>query len=370
MKRLLTIVALFAAMPAAFAQDSSALAERLKGGDGKASLELAKLGEKAVPALISVLKEGDVKARGHAAYALAMIGPPAKNAADELARAMQDEDPGLTSQAAYALGKLGSAGGPAALKVLQTGEAKSSVLAARALAGMKAPVKGAAAPLLAALKKESTPQNQTAFIDALGSQGPSAAEAVPYLVELAQNGKTPPVHVVRALGGIGSGAKEAVPYLTEILKKKEPGPITLHAVQALGQIGVRSADISTALLDLMKEDSQPRMVLLESLSKAGGVTKETLPALSQGMRDKDQTVRLYSAQLVGSVDPNDLSVVSVLVESLQNKDPKVRKLAAEVLLTVQPRDEAVLQALQEVARDADPAVRKAAESALAKFKKK
>lgn len=366
----LYFVALLAATANAHAQDPSTLVNRLKSGDGKAGLELARLGEKAVPALIGVLKDGNNKTRGQAAYALAIIGPAAKDAADELARAMQDDDPGLNSQAAFALGKLGAAGGPAALKVLEKGEAKSSVLAAHALAAMKAPVKGAARPLLAALKKEASPQNQTAFIDALGSQGPSGAEAVPFLIELAQNGKTPPVHVVMALGGIGSGAKDAVPFLTEILKKKEPGPITLHAVQALGQIGVRSADISTALLDLMKEGSQPRLVLLESLSKAGGVTKETLPALSQGMRDKDHIVRLYSAQLVGSVDPNDLSVVSVLVESLQHKDPKVRKLAAEVLLTVQPRDEAVLEALQTVARDTDAAVRKAAEAALAKFKKK
>ncbi len=370
MTRLLSTLILLASLPTAHAQDPSALANRLKGGDGKASLELARLGEKAVPALIGVLKDGDVKARGHAAYALGIIGPAAKDAADELARAMQDEDPGLTSQAAFALGKLGPAGGPAALKVLEKGDAKSAVHAARALATMRAPVKGASAPLLAALKKETTPQNQTAFIDALASQGPSAAEAVPYLVELAQNGKTPPVHVVVALGKIGSGAAGAVLYLTELLKKKEPGPITLHAVQALGQIGVRTPEIASALLDLMKEGSQPRMVLLESLSKAGGVTKETLPALSQGMRDKDHTVRLYSAQLVGSVDPNDLSVVSVLIESLQHKDAKVRKLAAEVLLTVQPRDEAVLEALQATARDMDAGVRKAAEAALAKFKKK
>src|SRR5262245_11055812 len=236
MKRVLYVVALLAAATNAYSQDSDALAQRLKGGDGKASLELAKLGEKAVPALIGVLKDGDVKARGHAAYAISMIGPPAKDAADELARAMQDEDPGLSGQAAFALGKVGTAGGPAALKVLQKGDAKSSVHAARALAAMKAPVKGAAAPLLAALKNEKSPQNQTAYIDALGSQGSSASEAVPHLVELAQNGTTPRVHIVMALGGIGAGAKDAIPYLTEIVKKKEPGPITLHAVQALGQI--------------------------------------------------------------------------------------------------------------------------------------
>lgn len=355
MKNILSMLVVLAASHAALAQDFAALARQ---------------GEKGVPALIAVLKDGDAKARGHAAFALGKIGPVAKAAADELARAIEDDEPGLANQASFALGKIGPAGGPAVLKVLEKGNGKSAALAARALATMRVPVPGAIAPLLAALKKESQPQQQTAYIDALGFQGASAAAVVPHLVDLAREGKAPPVHIVVALGNIGSGAKEAVPYLIELLKKKQPGPITLHTVQSLGQIGVRSPEIATTLLDLMKEGNQPRMVLLESLGKAGAVTKDTLPALSQGMRDKDYTVRLYSAQLVGSVDPNDLSVVSVLVESLQSKDPKVRKLAAEVLLTVQPRDEAVLESLQSIANDMDAGVRKAVETALAKFKKK
>jgi len=82
-------------------------------------------------------------------------------------------------------------------------------------------------------------------------------------------------------------------------------------------------------------------------------------------------VRLYTAQLVGSLDPNDLAVVSVLMESMSDKNAGVRKLAAEVLLTVQPRDPSVADTLRELAaRDQDAGVRKAAEAALTKFKAK
>lgn len=370
MRNILGVVVLLGSWQVAVAQDSAVLAERLRNGDAQAGIQLAKQGAKAVPALVSILKDGESKTRGQAAHALSLIGPPAKDAVDELVRALTDEEPSLRSQAAFALGKIGPAAGPALVKTLAKGDAKISVAAARALAGMRAPVKGAPAPLMAALRKEQMPRHQTAFIDALGSQGPSAAEAVPYLVELAKDGKAPQVHIVVALGNIGAGAKEAVPYLVDLLKQKDSGPVTLHAVQALGQIGVRHADIATALLELMSQGNQPRMVILESLSKAGAVTKETLPAISQGMLDKDYLVRLYSARLVGSVDPNNPSVVSIVIESLQEKDAKVRLLAAEVLQTVQPRDEAVVEALRAAARDTDANVRKAAALALEKLKKK
>jgi len=370
MKNVFGILVVLGSWQSVFAQEPAVLAERLKSGDGQAGIQLAKQGAKAVPALVGVLKDGDSKIRGQAAYALGLIGPSAKEAVDELVRALTDQEPSLRAQAAFALGRIGPDAGPAVVKTLAKGDAKISVAAARALAGMRAPVKGAAAPLLAALRKEQSPQNQTAFIDALGHQGKSADEAVPYLVELAKDARAPQVHIVVALGNIGSSAKEGVPYLIELLKKKEPGPVTLHAVQSLGQIGLRHPDIATALLDLMKDGNQPRMVILESLSKAGAVTKETLPAISQGMRDRDHVVRLYSARLVGSVDPNDPSVVSILVEGLQDKDAKVRLLAAEVLQTVQPRDDAVLEALQAAGRDMDANVRKAAALALEKFKKK
>src|SRR5262249_61820219 len=151
MRSLISALILVGVTQAARAQDTAALAERLKGGDGRAGLELARQGDKAVPALIAIMKDADAKARGHAAYALGLIGPAAKEAAPELARALEDEDVGLAGQAAFALGKIGPAGGPAGVKVLKKGNAKASVQAARALAELQGPVQGGPARPLAAL---------------------------------------------------------------------------------------------------------------------------------------------------------------------------------------------------------------------------
>jgi HEAT repeat protein len=350
------------------AQDAQSLAEQLKGGNGQAALQLVKLGAKAVPVLIETLKsDTEPRVRSQAAWALGEIGPAAKEATPELVRALDDAEPGVAGEAASALAKLGTPAGAKLVDVIRGGKA-SAVHAARAL---KMPVKGATPALLAALNKETALEPRIAYIEALGAQGPMAAEAVPALVELVRQEGAPRVHILAALGNMGEGAKNAVPLLLELIKKKEPGPVTLHAVQAIGKIGVRDSAIAEVLLDLMKEGTQPRMALLESLGKAGKVTKESLPAIAQGMRDKDPTVRLYTAQLVGSLDPNDLAVVSVLMESMSDKNAGVRKLAAEVLLTVQPRDPSVADTLRELAaRDQDAGVRKAAEAALTKFKAK
>src|SRR5688572_10218513 len=112
-KNVLGVLVLLGSWQTVHAQDAAVLAEQLRNGDGQAGLQLAKQGAKAVPALVGVLKDGESKTRGQAAYALALIGPPAKEAVDELVRALNDEEPSLRAQAAFALGKIGPEAGPA-----------------------------------------------------------------------------------------------------------------------------------------------------------------------------------------------------------------------------------------------------------------
>src|SRR5687767_13486017 len=88
MKNALVVLMVLASWRTTQAQDAAVLAERLRNGDGQAGIQLAKQGAKAVPALIGIMKDGESKTRGQAAYALALIGPPAKEAVEELVRAL------------------------------------------------------------------------------------------------------------------------------------------------------------------------------------------------------------------------------------------------------------------------------------------
>jgi len=58
---------------------------------------------RAVPALVKLLNEGDQPGRLAASYALARLGPTAREAAPALRRALLDEDPGVARNAREAL---------------------------------------------------------------------------------------------------------------------------------------------------------------------------------------------------------------------------------------------------------------------------
>jgi HEAT repeat protein len=120
---------------------------------------------------------------------------------------------------------------------------------------------------------------------------------------------------------------------------------------------------------LRKQSGKGGRVFLEALSRLGPPNKDVVQALTPIFRDPDPMTRLLTARIVGQVDPNHLTVVSVLMESLQEKDPQLRRYAVDTLAIVRPSDEAVVTALTALARsDDDPNVRRAAQDALKNYK--
>src|ERR1700751_382354 len=129
------------------------LLDKLKGGDGKAAVQLVSYGKAAVPGLIKLLEDGNTFVQGHAAHALGRIGPSAKEAVPALAKALSSKEISVAEAAALALGRMGEAAVPALGEALQKGKGPVRSLAATALKGIGKPAaKTAVAPLIAALK--------------------------------------------------------------------------------------------------------------------------------------------------------------------------------------------------------------------------
>ena len=89
-----------------------ALITKLKDTDVKArrdaGLALSEIGPRAagaVPTLIQVIKDKDIDVRRNVTYALGTIGPAAKDAVPVLVSALEDKDTGVRAYAAFALGE-------------------------------------------------------------------------------------------------------------------------------------------------------------------------------------------------------------------------------------------------------------------------
>ena len=176
--------------------------EYAHGDSVEASLALAKMGARAVPALTEALIDTNVRVRALSARALERIGPDAKAAVPSLA-------------------------------LLVNGTASDAIAAMDALAAIGPDSQAAIPNLEKVLKEVKDPKKQTARL-----------------------------HAIIALGKMGPAAKEAVPALTEVLKGKEKGGLLrLHAAEALGRIGPDAKSALPALKDVSLDKSCPAHIV-------------------------------------------------------------------------------------------------------------
>jgi HEAT repeat protein len=142
--------------------DPNALIEKLKSADpevsGTASLEIVRLGEPAVPALVALLQDPDPKMRTLAASTFWGMGAKAREAAPALGAALADPETGVRVKVAMALENMGAAAEaaiPDLVKALRDRDGQVRQWAARAL-GSIGPAAESAVPALAkAAKAES-----------------------------------------------------------------------------------------------------------------------------------------------------------------------------------------------------------------------
>lgn len=155
--------------------DVAGLIADLQGADtqksGRANLELIRIGEPAVPALIDMLRGSDARLRGLAASTLWGMGGKGRAAAPVLAEALADPDPALRTSAAMALENMGPQAGeaiPALVKALSDRDNRVRQASVKAL-GAIGPAATPAIPVLnRALKKGSWPEAEEAILKIRG----------------------------------------------------------------------------------------------------------------------------------------------------------------------------------------------------------
>lgn len=287
--------------------DVARLCDDLKDGKPReriqAALGIAKKGkdaELAVPALVRALKDQDADVRSAVLYALGQLGPIAKNSADDVVLATKDKETKVRLVAVQTLGEL---------KIIND-------------------------KVLTALMNATTEDEVGPYaINAIGTLGPDAADAVP---ALARAFAKPALrqHAAWALGKIG---KKAMGVLGPAMKDQNVD-VRIDAVLGMALVG------EPGLIYLEKAlESDPevnvRLNAANGIGKWGAVAKDSVPCLITALqKDKDDDVKVRVAQALGRIGPDAKKALPAL-QSLKNaQDSALRDAVNEAITRIEAKE--------------------------------
>jgi HEAT repeat protein len=315
---------------------------------------LGRIGERAkaaAPALAEALKSEDAALRVDVAEALwqANKDPAAVTA---LAAALKDKDWRVIQCAAEALERIGveaKAAVPALLETLNDGWVRERW----ALSICTAPgchAVGSGPP-------DRLPPARTLWLLWRIDRHPAVMPAL-------LNALKDPAHragAARTLGRIGVEAKEAVPVLLKLLDEENgatridrtEGPLTQYRealTYALWQINKHPAYIPALIEGLKDKNPSMRVYYITALGGIGPEAKAAVPALAEALKDEKDFVHRAATDALGKIGAD--AAVPALVEALKDGG-RVRVYAAEALWRINQHPAAV-PALAEVLTNQGP----------------
>jgi HEAT repeat protein len=224
------------------------------------------------------------------------------------------------------------------------------------------------------------PALRLAAMQALGTYGEQAADAVPALMEaLRDESPAARLMAVEALGGIGPNARPAVPMLIDMLRATReprqrlsrgapggmcvsPAMLRAAAASALGRIKPEGRVAVPALIDELNEGGHVAQAAIQALGELGGEDPRAAEALRKVLcDDPDEAIATHAAMALVALGQ---AAVPALVQALRDPDADVRYRVAGALGQLGPAAAAAIAALQRVADDVDPDVRQAVADAL------
>ena len=194
----------------------------------------------------------------------------------------------------------------------------------------------------------------------------SVAAAVPLLMPCLDASDAPlRAAAAEALAPIGAVAGSAGPRLLTLFERDPDAIVRRAAGAAAARIQPGSPTLISAAARVLLHDEEPRVreVADATLVEAGTGSMTAMPAVRQGMHDRDPMVRVYAAAAVARLGASE-TAVPVLLDGLQAADGPVRAEAAGLLADAAPADARSVPALVGLLTDDDRTVRLAAIDAL------
>jgi len=207
---------------------------------------------------------------------------------------------------------------------------------------------------------------QERALEVLDELGPSAAPAIPALLELDRHVSDDFfIYSVSARSVMLRIGEAGVPQLIRVLDRgKEPASRVKAAIY-LGLLGARAAPATSALAKALHDVSPAvRKEAVSALDQIGPPAADALPALRSALKLDDDDFRLHVVQALWDIGHDVELTVPILVKVLRDPHHPNRARAATILARMGPAASAAAPALNAVAQEKFSYTRVKAEEAL------
>jgi HEAT repeat protein len=207
---------------------------------------------------------------------------------------------------------------------------------------------------------------QQRALEVLDMLGPSAAPAIPALLELDHRVSDEfyfyPASPQRVILGIGEAG---VPQLIHVLGRGKEQTARIRAAMYLGLIGAKAAPAASVLAEALRDSSPAvRKEAVTALDQIGPPAADALPALRAALELDNDEFRLQVVQALWDVGQDVERTVPVLVKVLRDPHHPNRARAATILARMGPAAKAAAPALTAVTQEQFSYTRVKAEEAL------
>ena len=281
------------------------------------AVALGRLGEDALPHLVSALGDPDQELRELAADALRNTTAPLTSEAITALVVGLGEPWPPSRVGNYAVEALAKAGPPAVETVAAAlGSKPAGYQATDVLERIGAP----AVPALVRALQGGTPLAREQVLYALRAMGPPASEAVPALTALLADSKVP-VDVRKSIPEVLAKIEgaNASSVLLEAIKSEQPA-IRAQSATTLGSLCPLPSNAALGLGDLLKDPAEAvRNASLRALAGARSGARPALPAILSALRDRSWLLeRIDLIMALDTLDPS-FDVLSTSVADDQDR---------------------------------------------------
>ncbi|MGI9471382.1 MAG: HEAT repeat domain-containing protein, partial [Rubripirellula sp.] len=363
----------------------------------RAAWAASRIGESAVPALISATRDESALVRAASLDALGWMDEAPDEIVPCLASSLQDEQTEVQIQAAKSLVKRLPESVEPTVAALGHKEGRVREIAAKGLAQLDA-IPVTAQPLLLELTRDQDSAVRAAAVLAIGNAPIAHAERVRVIgkaivdEDLEVRGAA-----VLALRKSGSGAVEFIEILVPLLANDD-AQTRASAAFALGSLGSNAAPAVKHLIAAIRESPEseelsdeereivsalsrigavavPDLLLASSESETGSralaialasIGPEATSPLVSALAGDSLALSVSAARALGEMDPIPPSAITPLINSLDSPSKALKRAALEGLGKCSDLNPAVVKRFRQYAEDEDAGVRAAAILAMAK----